>query len=88
MPTAKSFFYGCAGIFLLALSYHFGATSAGAQAPSNPVVATEGGYVFTLNGDIYNRTGATAYAFIGNLFTGSPTPATQDTWGQLKARYR
>src|SRR5690242_20130166 len=34
MHRARTFFYVCAGIFLLALSYHLGARSAGAQAPT------------------------------------------------------
>lgn len=34
---AKRFFYVCAGLFLLALSYHLGARSATAQA-GGPVV--------------------------------------------------
>jgi uncharacterized membrane protein YkoI len=38
MQRAKSFFLVCAGIFLLALAYHFGATSATAQAPGNSAV--------------------------------------------------
>ena len=33
MHKARAFFFVCAGIFLLALSYHLGARSAGAQAP-------------------------------------------------------
>ena len=32
---ARKFFYVCAGMFLLALSYHFGAASAGAQVAGN-----------------------------------------------------
>lgn len=31
---AKKFFYVCAGVFLLALAYHLGATSATAQGPA------------------------------------------------------
>jgi len=54
---ARKFFYVCAGLFLLALSYHFGATSAEAQAPASSVVAAAGGtigtWVFTSNGDAY-----------------------------------
>ena len=38
---AKKFFYVCAGIFLLALSYHLGARNAGAQAGGNPVAAID-----------------------------------------------
>jgi hypothetical protein len=59
---AKKFFFVCAGIFMLALAYHLGATSATAQAPSNSVVASfavgSGGYplvVVTTNGDIYSN---------------------------------
>lgn len=34
MHRAKAFFFVCAGVFLLALAYHLGATSATAQATS------------------------------------------------------
>ena len=34
MPKARAFFYVCAGVFLLALSYHLGARSA--VAPGSP----------------------------------------------------
>ena len=89
---SKKFFYVCAGLFLLALSYHLGASSARAQAPGNPVVAVFGaGHVITANGDIYeSSTGATCpanWSLCGNVFTGGPTPAEQDSWGQIKARY-
>ena len=42
MKRAKAFLLVCAGVFLLALAYHLGATSAGAQAPGNAVVALTG----------------------------------------------
>lgn len=41
MRQAKAFFLVCAGLFLLALSYHLGARSAGAQAGSDPVTAVQ-----------------------------------------------
>ena len=89
---AKNFFYVCAGIFLLALSYHFGATSAGAQAPGNPVVSGDQWVVFSANGDYFVRDGiglsGVTYSAAGNVFSGGPTPATKETWGGLKARYR
>jgi hypothetical protein len=60
---AKRFFYVCAGILMLALSYHFGARSASAQidkkdqkvaaAMYNP--ATQEMIVLTPSGDIYAR---------------------------------
>lgn len=91
---AKRFFYVCAGIFLLALSYHFGARSAGAQAPGNPVVAAFGvnPAVVTANGDVYlggggNAGGWTNWTLVSNVFTG-PTPAQRTTFGALKAKYR
>ena len=34
MHPAKNFFYVCAGLFPLALSYHLGVKDAGAQTPS------------------------------------------------------
>jgi len=55
---AKNFFYVCAGICLLALSYHFGAQSANAQgkAPGS-LMACSGAsmLVMTPNGDVYLR---------------------------------
>ena len=32
---ARKFFYVCAGMLMLALSYHFGFSTASAQAPGN-----------------------------------------------------
>lgn len=89
---AKRFFYVCAGIFLLALSYHLGARSAGAQAPGNPVVATFGpnSAVVTANGDIYvGNSSWVNWNRVSNVFTNSsPTPTHPTTFGALKAKYR
>ena len=95
---ARKFFYVCAGLFLLALTYHLGARSVGAQAPGNPVVATiplacgtVDGAVVTANGDVYVTQGGDCFAkwtHRGNVFSGGPVPVTQETWGRLKARYR
>lgn len=67
---AKRFFFVCAGIFLLALSYHLGARSAtaqnreGATAVALVVYPDASGvsqlYALTANGDVYcvtDRTG-------------------------------
>jgi len=104
MHKARSFFFVCAGIFLLALAFHLGAMTATAQSGSivTGFAASPGndcGSVFwamTQNGDIFGRTlttgpcGSSAGPLyhIGNFWSGSPTPATQETWGQLKSRYR
>jgi hypothetical protein len=40
---ARKFFYVCGGLFLLALSYHLGARSAGAQSGGNPVASIDYG---------------------------------------------
>jgi hypothetical protein len=89
MNRARSFFYACLGILALAVAYHLGAQSAGAQAPGNPVVAVEPGIVYTANGDAYQRTGGPGpWTFVGNVFgSGGPTPTSQPTWGQVKAKY-
>jgi len=91
---AKKFFYVCAGLFLLALSYHLGARTASAQAPSNSVVAmayeasTLTLYAITANGDVYFKSnGCWIQPGCRNIF-GAPTPATSTTWGQLKSTYR
>jgi hypothetical protein len=96
MHKARSFFFVSAGIFLLALAFHLGAMTATAQAPGNPVVAAvtiasrnTQGFV-TANGDIYMASPDDVrgpYMLMANVFSG-PTPATQSTWGQVKAKYR
>ena len=92
---ARKFFYVCAGMFLLALSYHFGASTATAQAPGNQAVAlgSLSGYqvVLTAGGDIYwspNGSLAGPWALGGNVFGGAPVPTQHESWGQVKARYR
>jgi hypothetical protein len=95
---ARKFFYICAGMFLLALSYHLGASTANAQLGSAVAgVATFGGQgvmVVTASGETYFRvcsdpfSGYTAsFVDVGNFWSGSPTPAQHESWGQLKSRY-
>ena len=88
---ARKFFYVCAGMLMLALSYHLGANTATAQAPGNPVVATfiEGNAVVTASGDVYQSSNGVIgpWTLMSNTFSGGPTPARQQTWGQLKSRY-
>jgi hypothetical protein len=92
----KRRFYLSASILMLALAFHFGYTTARAQAPGNPVVTAlsgAGGYaitVYTSNGDVYySSTGTPSgpWVLASNIFSGGPTPASQESWGQLKARY-
>jgi hypothetical protein len=94
--TARKFFYICAALLCLSLAFHFGYTTAKAQAPGNPVVgvgiaATQSlyGVAVTANGDVYTTgpAGFTNWHLTTNLFTGGPTPALQESWGQLKSRY-
>jgi hypothetical protein len=93
---AKRFFYVCAGILMLAVSYHFGATSATAQAGSNVTGITYSGagsmFVLTGNGDLYSNSDARISqglpaSLVGN-FWGGATPARATTFGAIKARYR
>ena len=93
---ARKFFYVCGGIFLLALAYHLGARSAGAQATSDPVVGMSsdgnayGGYLaVTAGGDVYaTGNSGRAWTRVGNVFTSAPTNAKPETWGSVKARYK
>jgi hypothetical protein len=49
MYKARAFFFVCAGIFLLALAYHLGARSAGAQAPGGvECIEVQGGAGFAV----------------------------------------
>jgi hypothetical protein len=132
--TARRFFYVCAGLFLLALSYHLGASTAVAQGAGLGLVCkldgtdmydtqsfcTPGGDVYQYWGGRWTKTSnvfggapggrqvvsydcGVALASNGEVFasalfgygpwtsrgfpTGGPTPALQESWGQLKARY-
>jgi hypothetical protein len=96
MNRARSFFYVCLGILTLALAYHFGATTATAQAPGNSVVAVDNSYngghssAFTANGDVYRSQGAASegpWVYAGNIFGGGPTPTKSISIGQLKLKY-
>jgi hypothetical protein len=137
---ARKFSNICAGMFLLALSYHLGARNAGAQgagllcAAANEGAATN--WAVDSNGTLYEQTrndagpgpwyqirtipvtskpvailvyqasggdtafsllteDGTAYAWVGwqgtyttsSVFSGGPTSALQQSWGQLKSRY-
>ena len=80
---ARKFFYVCAGMFLLALSYHFGASTATAQAPASAVTAASGGtigtWVFTANGDAYQAQdsgGTITFVPRGNVFAIAKTHTT------------
>ena len=87
--------YGCPGLFLLALSYHFGAQSAEAQAPSNPVVGVSSPayanvqVVMTSNGDCFTSGDyGQTWLHTGNCFGGGPINVERHTIGQLKTRFR
>ena len=100
MHKARAFFFVCAGIFLLALAYHLGARSAGAQSGSDIIGFAVGGpsaqhqYAVTPAGDVWyqNTNGSgglyrAAPQLIGNFWNGAPTPAQSISIGQLKAKY-
>ena len=94
---ARKFFYVCAGMLMLALSFHFGFTTATAQAPGNAVVSTSGvpaggplaiyATAMTANGDFYGTTTGESWTLLGNVFSGGPTPTQRESWGQVKSRY-
>jgi hypothetical protein len=96
---AKRFFYVCAGIFLLALTYHLGARSVGAQSgsPVSAMSAFEGSsglrvVVMTPNGDCFMRTNypfqnTPPPVYFGNYWDVA-TSGRPESWGQMKDRYR
>lgn len=89
------FLYASAAILMLSLAYHLGAGTAVAQAPANPVVgiATNNSnniFAITANGDVYtslDNVPTGPWALASNVFSSGPTPARQESWGQLKSRY-
>jgi hypothetical protein len=101
MQRARAFFYVCAGLFLLALSYHLGARNAGAQYgaqvtgysctnASAHFVMTANGYLYLLNATFPGGPlPASSPQLLGNFWSGGgPTPAQQQSWGAVKSRYR
>jgi hypothetical protein len=56
------------------------------EATCSVVAGSFDGYVLYADGDAYmfNRT---AWAYLGNV-VGGVTPATRETWGRVKSRYR
>lgn len=90
---AKRFFYVCAGILMLAIAYHFGASRAGAQSPGQFAgIAVNSGYFSTVaitsTGDMY----ATANHVIkgpdgqprwSDGVSGSPTTPTWNYMGSV-----
>lgn len=60
---------------------------------SSPVIACAPAGAVLENGDVWhtNYSGpgsSTDWTLVGNLLTGKATPATKETWGDLKLRYR
>jgi hypothetical protein len=89
----KKLFLASASVLMLALAYHLGASTATAQAPSNPVVAVFPNYsVVTANGDLYanlNGTVSGPFQLVGNVFNGaSPVPTRTQSWGSVKVQQR
>jgi len=98
---AKKFFYVCAGLFLLAVSYQLGADRVAAQVGTNGVgFAAWGNYVYvmTASGEVYARNtypqtspgamdASPPAVDLGN-FWGGATASTLQSWGQVKDRYR
>lgn len=94
---ARTFMQVSIGILALALAYHFGASSAGAQGAGYPIVAMvinpggaphTGGALVAANGDVYTTDNWATWYLTGNAFTGPPTPVQSTSFGALKARYR
>ena len=92
----RNFFYAAAGEFLLALAFHLGSTTATAQGTGQFVSITSssngGGYAawaLTSDGRVYVKYGGSNnWSYEGSITGGAPVPATQQSWGQVKARYR
>src|SRR5438552_15762285 len=92
---AKRFFYVCAGLFLLALSWHLGAQSARAAFGGEPVgfqvgVSCSEAYVITADGDLYGRPFSSCggplsgvATFRGNFWDGA-TPVQRESLGRVK----
>src|SRR5262245_18344646 len=84
---------------MLALSYHFGFSTASAQVGSSGFAMTVSSgrvIVFTPSGDVYQRLlgGAgdifdSSYpvSYVGKFWSGGATQTQHESWGQLKTRY-
>lgn len=90
----------CFAIMCLAIVYHFGATSANSQAGGTIIaIATQDSrmLVMTPSGDVYSRQfafnswdahfDAHPAVYMGNFWEGS-TSTQQQSWGEVKAKYK
>ncbi|TMQ70893.1 MAG: hypothetical protein E6K81_11415 [Candidatus Eisenbacteria bacterium] len=92
----KRVFYASVSVLMLALAFHFGAVSAGAQAPGNPIAAAFMGInnsymlAITSNGDVYRggNPQGDVWTYSGNIFSSGPVPTAHETLGGLKVKYR
>jgi hypothetical protein len=93
---ARKFFLVCAGMFLLALSYHLGAGNATAQTGGQIVGFAHDGntfFVVTSNGDIFWSNAPSfdgpldPVRLTGNIWAGGATNTVHTSWGQAKARF-
>src|SRR5690349_5865855 len=78
---ARSFFYVCCGLFLLALSYHLGARNAGAQSGSSRWV---GGNYFVAGGQLWKCTPYSGWQLAYDCTTAPlplPTDVIAGAWG-------
>lgn len=91
----RNFFYAAAGIFLLALAFQLGSTTATAQVAGQFVGlscmdARNELYAITADGRVYCSYGfdvGSHWVYRGSA-SGAPVPATQQSWGQVRDRYR
>lgn len=91
----KKLFLASASVLMLALAYHFGASTATAQAPNSSVVAAcYDGYnsrlfAFTANGDVFSaNSGDARWVRFASVFGGSPTTTSTQSWGSVKVQQR
>jgi hypothetical protein len=70
---ARSFFYLCAGVLMLAIAYHLGASSVDAQTGTSDFVAL---------------VPPNNWQFVGNVASGGPISVEQSTMSDVKGKYR
>ncbi len=80
MQRVRAFFYVCAGIFLLALSYHLGATNARGQVGGTGwfISGVSGGipWVTTASGDVWRYVPGNGWLSSPNIFGGASSGQT------------
>ena len=96
---AKKFMYVCAGLLMLAIAFHLGATTAQTQGTGAMTLVSMSSRdeVVMANGDVYGASEfmsfgqgyyPTRWVKVSNVFTSMGTPVKTKGWSETREKYK